>query len=254
MPAMRRRYVERPTVAAAWTLVSIGRMRSRLLTLPAVLVLAAGLAACGSDDGTAEEATDSPASESSPTGPTIDCIYPPDGQQPAKEVDPPSAQAPASGEVAVTLATSQGDIDATLDAKAAPCTVHSFVSLAEQGYYDDTTCHRLTTQPIFVLQCGDPTATGGGGPGYSLVDELTGGESYPAGTIAMANTGQPDTNGSQFFLVYEDTQLPPLYTVFGTMDDAGLDVVQKIAKAGAEGGADDGPPAAEVTIDSATVG
>jgi peptidyl-prolyl cis-trans isomerase B (cyclophilin B) len=214
-------------------------MRSRLLTLPAVLALAAGLAACGSDDGT--------------TTPTADCTYDADGQQPAKQADPPSSEAPASGETTVTLATSEGDIEATLDQQATPCAAHSFVSLAEQGYFDDTTCHRLTTQGIFVLQCGDPTATGGGGPGYSFEDELDGREQYPAGTIAMANAG-PDTNGSQFFLVYEDTELPPSYTTFGTIDDAGLDVVREVADAGVQGGGPDGPPATEVTIESASVG
>jgi len=221
-------------------------MRSRLLTLPAVLALAAGLAACGSDDGTTK-ATEGP------TGPTTECTYPADGQEPAKDVEPPSSEAPSSGEVSVTLTTSAGDIDATLDQEATPCTTHSFVALAEQGYFDDTSCHRLTTKGIFVLQCGDPTATGGGGPGYSFEDELDGGEEYPAGTIAMANAG-PDTNGSQFFLVYEDTELPPSYTTFGTVDDAGLDVVREVADAGVEGGGPDGPPATEVTIESARVG
>jgi peptidyl-prolyl cis-trans isomerase B (cyclophilin B) len=131
--------------------------------------------------------------------------------------------------------------------------VHSVLSLAEQGYFDDTSCHRLTTQGIFVLQCGDPTATGSGGPGYSFADELTGQETYPAGTIAMANAG-PDTNGSQFFLVYEDTELAPSYTTFGTLDDAGLDVVREVADAGVQGGAADGPPATEVVIESVSVG
>ena len=229
-------------------------MLSRLLLLPAALVLAAGLAGCGTDDGTAEETSGSPAaSESGPSGPTTDCTYPEAGQPAAGEVDPPSSEAPASGETTVTLTTSEGNVGATLDAEATPCTVHSFVSLAEQGYFDDTSCHRLTTQGIFVLQCGDPTATGSGGPGYSFEDELSGDETYPAGTIAMANAG-PDTNGSQFFLVYEDTQLPPSYTTFGTVDDAGLDVVREVAGAGVQGGAPDGPPATEVVIESADVG
>jgi peptidyl-prolyl cis-trans isomerase B (cyclophilin B) len=229
-------------------------MRSRLLTLPAALVLIAGLAACGSDDGTAEESSGTPtASESTPSGPTTDCTYPEGGQPPGPAVDPPSSEAPTKGETTVTLATSEGDLEATLDQEAAPCTVHSFVSLAEQGYFDDTSCHRLTTQGIFVLQCGDPTATGSGGPGYSFADELTGQETYPAGTIAMANAG-PDTNGSQFFLVYEDTELAPSYTTFGTLDDAGLDVVREVADAGVQGGAADGPPATEVVIESVSVG
>ena len=251
---MPRRYVGCPTDAGGWALVSIGGMRARLLTLPAALVLAVGLAACGSDDGTAQESTESSdASEPSATGPTTDCTYPENGSPPDTSVEVPSSEAPASGEATVTLATSEGDIEATLDQEATPCTAHSFVSLAEQGYFDGTTCHRLTTQGIFVLQCGDPTATGSGGPGYSFQDELDGTEKYPAGTIAMANAG-PDTNGSQFFLVYEDTELPPSYTTFGTIDDAGLDVVREVADAGVAGGAPDGPPATEVTIESATVG
>jgi len=132
--------------------------------------------------------------------------------------------------------------------------VNSFVSLAEQGYLDDTTCHRLTTAAsgISVLQCGDPTGTGMGGPGYSFADELSGSEKYPAGTLAMANAG-PDTNGSQFFIVYGDTPLPPAYTVFGTVDDDGLKVVEEIAAKGAENGAPDGPPAEPVNIETATV-
>jgi peptidyl-prolyl cis-trans isomerase B (cyclophilin B) len=230
-------------------------MLTRPLTLPAALVLAASLAACGSDDGSAQDSGSSTpsASETTPSGPTADCAYPEDGQEPAADVEPPSSEAPAAGEVAVTLATSQGDIEATLDAEAAPCTVHSFVSLAEQGYFDGTPCHRLTTQGIFVLQCGDPSGTGMRGPGYSFDDELDGEETYGRGTIAMANAG-PDTNGSQFFLVYEDTELPPSYTVFGRIDRQGLDVVRQVAEEGVQGGGPDGPPAAGVVIETATVG
>lgn len=229
-------------------------MPTRPLTLLAALLLAASLAGCGSEDGTAQDSSSSsPASsDAAPAGETTRCDYPEDGRQPARDVEPPSPEAPAAGEVAVTLATNQGDIAATLDAGAAPCTVHSFVSLAEAGYFDDTPCHRLTTQGIFVLQCGDPGGTGGGGPGYSFDDELEGTESYPAGTVAMANAG-PDTNGSQFFLVYEDTELPPSYTVFGSIDRDGLAVVREVADAGVEGGGPDGPPAAPVTIESASV-
>jgi peptidyl-prolyl cis-trans isomerase B (cyclophilin B) len=98
-----------------------------------------------------------------------------------------------------------------------------------------------------VLQCGDPSATGSGGPGYSFADELTGKETYPAGTFAMANAG-PDTNGSQFFIVLADVELDPLYTVFGKVDDAGLKVAQDIA---AEGNGPDGTaPAKDVVIES----
>ncbi len=137
---------------------------------------------------------------------------------------------------------SAGDINVDLDAGATPCTVNSFLSLAEQGYFDGTDCHRLTTQGIWVLQCGDPTGTGSGGPGYAFDDELTGAETYPAGTLAMANAG-PGTNGSQFFLVYEDSLgLPPDYTVFGTISPEGLKVVQEIGAKGTADGAPDGAP------------
>src|SRR5699024_8063385 len=115
------------------------------------------------------------------------CSYPTGSQPAAKDVEVPPQTPQATGEVE---ADTRGD--------GAPCTVNSFLSLAGQEYFDDTDCHRLTTEGIFVLQCGDPTGTGSGGPGYSFADELDGSETYPAGTLAMANAG-PDTNGSQFF-------------------------------------------------------
>ncbi|GAA4364857.1 peptidylprolyl isomerase [Nocardioides caricicola] len=220
-------------------------VRTPLLALTTVLALAG----CSGSD----ESSDASASDPAPTT-GIDCVYPSDNQGAAKDVDPPAELAPETGTVEVTLATSAGDIGLELDADAAPCTVHSFVSLAEQGYFDDTTCHRLTTPEsgISVLQCGDPTGTGGGGPGYSFEDELTGDETYPAGTLAMANAG-PDTNGSQFFIVYGDTELRPDYTVFGSVDEDGLAVVEEIGAAGTDTGAPDGAPATPVEIESATV-
>ena len=155
----------------------------------------------------------------------------------------------------VDLATDRGDITITMAADQAPCTTNSFKHLAQAKYFNGTSCHRLTTNNIFVLQCGDPTATGSGGPGYQFGEENLpdeGENNYPAGTVAMANAGT-GTNGSQFFLVYKDTTLPPDYTIFGTITE-GLDVVQKIADAGVEGGGGDGAPAQKVTIESVTVG
>ena len=224
-------------------------MPARLLSVLIALLCATALVSCG-DDST--ESTDSPSSSGGGDA-SATCEYPADGSQPAKEVEPPPGDPTESGEVGVTIATTAGDVGASLDAEAAPCTVNSFLSLADQGYYDDTNCHRLTTQGIFVLQCGDPSGSGAGGPGYSFADELTGDETYPAGTLAMANAG-PDTNGSQFFMVYDDTQLPPSYTVFGTIDEAGLEVLGKVAAKGTANGSPDGPPATEVTIQSVTVG
>lgn len=153
----------------------------------------------------------------------------------------------------LTLATNCGDIVIEVAADAAPRTVASAAFLAAEGFYDATSCHRLTTAGIFVLQCGDPAGDGTGGPGYALPDEnlpAADGVNYPAGTVAMANAG-PGTGGSQFFLVYEDTTLPPGYTVWGTVTQ-GLDIVQGVAEAGVADGATDGPPAQPVFIEKAT--
>lgn len=227
----------------------------RRVALPLVLLGALALAGCGDGTDTATDAGSSPTASASgsATVRTTSCDYPTNGQAAAKDVQPPSSDAPAEGTVDVTLKTNAGDIPITMDAGATPCAVHSFVSLAEQGYFDDTPCHRLTTQGIFVLQCGDPTGSGMGGPGYSFDDELSGQETYPAGTVAMANAG-PNTNGSQFFLVYADTQLPPSYDVIGQMDQAGIDVVKKVAEKGTADGGPDGAPKDTVTIGSVTTG
>jgi peptidyl-prolyl cis-trans isomerase B (cyclophilin B) len=130
----------------------------------------------------------------------------------------------------VNFITNQGTITVRMLTSAAPCTTFSFRFLASQGYYNQTHCHRLTVQGIYVLQCGDPTGTGAGGPGYEFNDENLAGATYPAGTVAMANAG-PNTNGSQFFFVWKDTTLPPDYTPFGTVI-GGMDVLQRIAAAG----------------------
>ena len=154
-----------------------------------------------------------------------------------------------TGTTAVTMSTSAGDIGLTLDRANAPCATASMVYLAEQDFYDDTPCHRLTTSPgLEVLQCGDPSGTGTGGPTYDFPTQVTGEETYPRGTIAMANSGQ-GTDGSQFFLVYGDSlQGNPNYTVMGTIDEAGLGVLDQIAAVGVEDGTTDGAPATPVTI------
>jgi peptidyl-prolyl cis-trans isomerase B (cyclophilin B) len=142
----------------------------------------------------------------------------------------------------VKFFTTQGVITVKMLTDKAPCTTFSFRFLASQDYYDLTHCHRLTTQGIYVLQCGDPTGTGSGGPGYAFNDENLAGATYPAGTVAMANAG-PNTNGSQFFFTWKDTTLAPAYTPFGTVI-GGLDVLQKIAAAGddSQNGPGDGYP------------
>ena len=140
------------------------------------------------------------------------------------------------------LHTTQGVIAFRALTSAAPCTTFSFRFLAQRHYFDGTHCHRLTLQGIFVLQCGDPTGTGSGAPGYKFNDENLSGATYPAGTVAMANAG-PDTNGSQFFFVWKNTKLPPLYTPFGTVT-RGMSVLRRIAAAGddSQNGPGDGYP------------
>lgn len=179
------------------------------------------------------------------------CTYRPTGQA-ARAVGTPPAKPPVtSGTETATITTNQGVIIVSLLAGKAPCTVNSFSYLAGKGYYAGTPCHRLTTGSLSVLQCGDPTGSGSGGPGYQYGDENLAGATYRAGTVAMANAG-PGTNGSQFFLVYADSQLPPSYTPFGTVT-SGLDVLSKIARAGVKGGGSDGAPALPVTIEKITV-
>ena len=152
-----------------------------------------------------------------------------------------------------TLHTDQGPITFQALTSEAPCTTYSFRFLAERQYFDRTHCHRLTTKGIFVLQCGDPTGTGSGGPGYSFNDENLVGATYPAGTVAMANAG-PNTNGSQFFFVWKDTTLPPDYTPFGRVT-GGMAVLAKIAAAGEDdqNGPGDGFPTLPVDISGVTI-
>jgi len=153
-----------------------------------------------------------------------------------------------------TISTDVGSIGIELDGAAAPQAVASFVSLARQGFFDGTSCHRLVTEGIKVLQCGDPTGTGNGGPGYTFgpVENAPADDVYPASTIAMARVpGDAASMGSQFFLVYEDSTIPADqaggYTVLGRMT-SGLDVVTAVADAGVQGGGPDGRPATGVTI------
>jgi peptidyl-prolyl cis-trans isomerase B (cyclophilin B) len=196
----------------------------------------------------------------------------PDDSQAAKDKDvgmpEDPADTPKEGALQVDLKTSQGDIGLTLDRAKAPCTVQSMEHLITEKYFDGTKCHRLTTSPgLEVLQCGDPKGDGSGGPGYSLPDELpkdltdagkapdgTPLKLYERGMLAMANGG-PNTGGSQFFLVYKDSKLPPNYTVFGEVDDAGLQVLDKIAKGGVTpvNSPQDGTPKLPVDVESATI-
>jgi peptidyl-prolyl cis-trans isomerase B (cyclophilin B) len=198
-----------------------------------------------------------------PAGLGENCQYPA-AEEASKQVNPPrTGQVPTDpAQVSASMSTSQGNIGLMLDNAKSPCTVNSFASLAQQGFFNDTPCHRLTTsEGLSVLQCGDPTGEGTGGPGYQFANEYPTNQFqpddpalqtpvlYPRGTLAMANAG-PGTNGSQFFLVYKDSQLPPNYTVFGTIDETGLATLDKIAAGGVAGGGEDGKPALDVQVKS----
>jgi peptidyl-prolyl cis-trans isomerase B (cyclophilin B) len=167
-----------------------------------------------------------------------------------------------------TINTSVGPISIDLLNSKATCTVNSFVHLADANFWNNTQCHRISnSEGLYMLQCGDPTAkatqtlscssttVGTGGPGYEFANENLTGAKYPAGTVAMANSGGSDTNGSQFFLVFKDTSLPADYTPFGTIT-SGLDILQNVAKAGTsctypEAGG--GVPKEKVIIKSVTI-
>ncbi len=180
----------------------------------------------------------SPGSRAGTGGDT--CAYTATGQA-SRPVNPPSTTGiPTSGTVSYVLKMTNGPVTLTLDRTKAPCTVHSFESLADQGFFNNTKCHRLADSGILILQCGDPTGSGSGGPGYQFADETDGTEKYTAGVVAMANAG-PGTNGSQFFLVWGDSSsLSPNYTVFGTMDKNSRDVVASMAAEGQDGSYGDG--------------
>lgn len=236
-------------------------MLKRLLAATAALMALSLLAACGNEADNDEAVDPSTSASSSDEGTgeeasadATSCEYPEDGSEPAKAVEPPPAEATATGTLSGTIATNVGDIAIELDAERTPCTVNNFVSLAEQGYFDDTQCHRLTTQGIYVLQCGDPTASGMGGPGYTIADEVDGTEKYGPGVLAMAKTSAPDSGGSQFFMVYADSSvLEPEYTVFGTFDESGVELLEEVAAKGTAEGGPDGSPKEAVTISGVTV-
>ena len=192
-------------------------------------------------------ASASPTSSGTPTT----CTYIPSPPA-SRKVGLPPAKPDLKATFQATIKTNRGDIVINLLNSKAPCTVNSFAFLASKNYFSNTSCHRLVTSGIFVLQCGDPTGSGTGGPGYRFADENLAGATYPAGTVAMAHTSAPDSNGSQFFFVYKNTPLPPSYTPFGTIV-AGLNVIQKVAAAGTDSSTSDGQPKEKVVIESVTI-
>ena len=193
------------------------------------------------------------ATQPSATTPAVaGCSAPPaPPSAPAKVAKPDKATAAGKTFTAV-VTTNCGDITLQLDGAKAPQTVASFVGLSKANYFNDSPCHRVTTQdPLFVLQCGDPMGGTGSGPGYSYgIENAPKDGKYPRGSLAMARTTDPNSNADQFFIVYKDTDLssvPAGYSIFGTVT-GGLDIVDKIAASGVSGGATDGATAAPIII------
>jgi peptidyl-prolyl cis-trans isomerase B (cyclophilin B) len=206
----------------------------------------------GSSKAAAVSATSSATpSASTQAEPATTCSYQASGTA-ARNVGLPPTKPDYKASYQATVHTNRGDVVIDLLNSKATCTVNSFVYLAAKKYFNNTHCHRLSTVDPFVLQCGDPTGTGQGGPGYKFADENLTGAKYTPGTVAMANNG-PNTNGSQFFIVYKNSPLAASYTPFGKVVK-GLGIVQNVAKAGTDANAaGDGHPKEKVVIESVTI-
>jgi cyclophilin family peptidyl-prolyl cis-trans isomerase len=245
------------------------RLRFALCTLATVVLVACGQATPAAQAPTATRPAATPPSSAQITG-ALSPLPKPSASPSTSTAASPVAAGQGAGSVATgpkqfsapppmtidpskhytaTIDTSMGTMKADLFASEAPMTVNNFVFLAQQGFYNDVTFHRVINN--FMIQTGDPTGTGTGGPGYRFNDEPVK-RSYSRGTLAMANAG-PNTNGSQFFIVQKDYPLQPNYTIFGQLTD-GLDVLDKIATSPTgpgKGGPD--TPKTPITINSVAI-
>jgi peptidyl-prolyl cis-trans isomerase B (cyclophilin B) len=246
---LARQRWEKQQARRAAAAARVRRRRRSLAVLVVVALVGASVAAAvvwwpwAGDDATTAQETPPPTSAAEGT-----CTYTETGtEEPVVGLPPATPTAAATA----TLTIGGKPVSVELLSDAALCTVSSFAHLAANDYFDGTTCHRLTTaETLKVLQCGDPTGSGSGDPGYQFGVENTEGATYPAGTVAMARGDDPGSNGSQFFVVYGDSELPPTpgYTVFGRVTE-GLDVIRKIADLGTADGSTDGAPKTPVTLD-----
>jgi peptidyl-prolyl cis-trans isomerase B (cyclophilin B) len=236
------------------------------VAITAVIVVAGlsvgGVLLAGQSSGTTTTPKATPTPTPTPTpSPTVaepatHCVYTASGTA-ARKVSLPSATPNYKATYTATISTNRGPIVIDLLNSKATCTVNSFVHLAAAGFFSKTPCFRLSTSDgVYILQCGDPTGKGSGGPGYGFGNENLTGATYPAGTLAMANvSGVANSNGSQFFLVYKDSSLPPDYTPFGKIV-SGLNILQTVANGGygkplSSGGG--GAPKEKVEIESVTI-
>lgn len=251
--ALRRRRTVVAVVAGviALALVSVGAIS---------IISGAQEETAASPAATAPADPSDPAAPEGPTGTPSGCPAPADPvAAPPTERTAPDPSVAQDRTWSGTISTSCGDIGVELDGAAAPAAVASFVSLSQEDYFVGTPCHRVVTDGIYVLQCGDPTGTGTGGPGYEFgpVENAPEDDVYPEGALAMARQGgNGESMGSQFFIVYRESTIPSDqaggYTVFGRVT-SGLDVVTKIAGAGVAGGGTDGPPADPISLGKVTL-
>jgi peptidyl-prolyl cis-trans isomerase B (cyclophilin B) len=256
------RRAQRVQRARLWTVVSgvcvaviVLGVGGYFLFRPGGIATAASSATATPTATAAPTATPTPAATAAAAEPATHCTY--TSNPPAsRDVGAPPARPDSTASYQATITTNRGDVVIDLLNSKATCTVNSFVHLAAKKYFNNTKCHRLSTSgSLYMLQCGDPTATGSGGPGYEYANENLTGATYPQGTVAMAHTSQPDSNGSQFFLIYKNSSLPPSYTPFGRIIK-GLGILQNVAKAGygpplsSAGG---GTPKEKVVIESVTI-
>lgn len=237
---------ERQRVAQRHQRLVVGFVIGAILVVALVITVIVLNRSSGPDDG-AQSPPEAPgdAEPAAPLATTDPDLY-----------DEPPDAADAQGRTwDVMVQTSQGEIGLELDGESAPQATANFLRLARDGFYDGTGCHRLL--PTSLLQCGDPTGSGTGGPGYSFgpIENAPDDDLYPAGTLAMARQGgEGESMGSQFFLVFDDVPLPADeaggYTVFGTIT-SGLDILAEVGAEGTDEGSEQ--PAIPVTIEGVTV-
>lgn len=247
--AARRRY-ERQQAALAQRRLDAARNKKVVVVVVAVLAVVALFVGLSGVIGKKPANQATPAAGTSPTTTVAGCAQPPSplGTN-AEGLKLPNKATAAGKTFTAVIGTNCGNLTVQLDGTKAPQAVASFLYLADQNYWVRSPCHRLTTEGIFVLQCGDPTGTGTGDPGYGFgVENAPKDSRYPRGTLAMARTADKVTgNGGQFFILYKDSTIQGGYTIFGKVT-GGMDIVDKIAKAGVAGGGTDGTPAAPISM------
>jgi peptidyl-prolyl cis-trans isomerase B (cyclophilin B) len=253
--ARARRRAEKFETKQALREREAARNRQVAVVVAAVLVVVAAFVflttQLGGDDTQTPAAAPTTPSATTSSAPVDGCSASPAPPSAISKVAKPDKATAAGKTFTAVITTNCGDITLQLDGAKAPQTVASFVALARANYFADSPCHRLTTEGIFVLQCGDPLGGTGTGPGYTYgIENAPKDGKYPKGTLAMARTNDPNSNADQFFIVYKDSDLssvPEGYSIFGTVT-GGMDIVEKIAAAGVSGGTTDGAPAAPISI------